>query len=384
MKRKKSFVFVIVFGVFVVSVGLAKQTHARSSDPIVVLQDSSKASSVVDSVVSSTIEPFPILTYDTDVGLGYGAKVFFLNLFGSSESFDIIAFNSTKGERWYRLVFSVPDFELRQGKIFPLAFDFTVDYDKYLKNNFYGIGNDTRQENRETYTKEPLEIQALLSRGFSRSIVGQAGVKYRTVRNFNYLGSGILANSPPALNQGRSTTLSLVTSFRYDSRNSFINPSNGEVVQMNFEAGNKSIGSDYTFQAIALSLQLYRQIFFPKTIVALRWMSQVIDGSDLPVHTLLSLGGNRTLRGSPQDRYIDKTAAVFNSEVRFPIYWRLGGVVGMDAGKVWSSLGNFDFDRWATSPVIGLRLYMDTFVVRADLGFGKETTGFYLNFGQLF
>jgi hypothetical protein len=27
---------------------------------------------------------------------------------------------------------------------------------------------------------------------------------------------------------------------------------------------------------------------------------------------------------------------------------------------------------------------MDTFVVRADIGFGKETTGFYLNFGQLF
>jgi hypothetical protein len=34
--------------------------------------------------------------------------------------------------------------------------------------------------------------------------------------------------------------------------------------------------------------------------------------------------------------------------------------------------------------LVGLRFSMDTFVVRADLGFGKETTGFYLNFGHLF
>jgi len=27
---------------------------------------------------------------------------------------------------------------------------------------------------------------------------------------------------------------------------------------------------------------------------------------------------------------------------------------------------------------------MDTFVVRLDVGFGKETTGVYFNFGQIF
>jgi len=27
---------------------------------------------------------------------------------------------------------------------------------------------------------------------------------------------------------------------------------------------------------------------------------------------------------------------------------------------------------------------MDTFVVRADMGFGKDTTGFFFNFGHIF
>jgi len=55
-----------------------------------------------------------------------------------------------------------------------------------------------------------------------------------------------------------------------------------------------------------------------------------------------------------------------------------------DAGKVWHAPGEIDPARWATNPVLGLRLYMDTCVVRLDVGMGKETTGFFLNFGQLF
>ena len=71
-------------------------------------------------------------------------------------------------------------------------------------------------------------------------------------------------------------------------------------------------------------------------------------------------------------------------ELRFPVYWRIGGVLGVDAGKVWPSLSAMDLMRWAYNPLAGLRFYMDNFVVRADVGFGSEGTGFYFNFGQLF
>jgi hemolysin activation/secretion protein len=125
-------------------------------------------------------------------------------------------------------------------------------------------------------------------------------------------------------------------------------------------------------------------LFIPKTVLALRVGVQGLMGSDLPVQVLMPIGGSTTLRGSPQDRYLDKVAAVANTEVRFPIFWRFGGVAGFDFGKVWSELKDFDLRRWAVNPVAGLRFYMNTFVVRCDVGFGKETTGLYFNFGHVF
>jgi hemolysin activation/secretion protein len=119
-------------------------------------------------------------------------------------------------------------------------------------------------------------------------------------------------------------------------------------------------------------------------VLALRFGIQSLGGEDLPVQVLLPVGGNNTLRGYPQDRFLGKTSAVFNAELRFPILWRIGGVVGFDAGKVWNSLGEIDLTRWATNPTIGLRLYMKHFLVRFDIGFGKNSTGMYFNFGHIF
>jgi hypothetical protein len=91
-----------------------------------------------------------------------------------------------------------------------------------------------------------------------------------------------------------------------------------------------------------------------------------------------------TLRGSPQDRYLDKSHLILNAELRFPIYWRFGGVCGIDTGKVWPSLSRADLHAWVANPTVGLRFYMKTFVVRMDIGLGKESTGLYFNFGHIF
>lgn len=339
---------------------------------------------VVPVVTEKKLEGLPILSYDTDTGLGYGVKGFFLNYLRMNESFDMIAFNSSKGERWYRLVFSIPDFELRQGKVYPLSFDLTVDYDKYLKNNFYGIGNRSSEADRETYSKEPIEILGMLSRGFTREIVAQVGLKYRTVRNSGYEQSSLFTRSLPAINQGRSSAMTLVGSVRYDSRDSYVNPSRGEVAELALEIGGSWLLGDYSLTTTTLALQTYHVLFYPKTVFAAKLWGQAVGGSNLPIHVLATAGGNRTLRGYSQDRFLDNASIGVNAEVRFPIYWRLGGVLGIDVARVFSSPATMTLADWAYNPVAGLRFYMDTFIVRADVGFGRETTGFYLNFGQLF
>nr|MBC8357895.1 BamA/TamA family outer membrane protein [Candidatus Aminicenantes bacterium] len=300
------------------------------------------------------------------------------------ESFDLVLFNSTKGERWYRLNFSWPDFEQRQGKIYPLAFDLMIDYDKWIENSFFGIGNNSEFEDREYYTREPFELCLTLSRGFSTYIVGQIGASYKTIKNYNFSEESRLENLQPELNHLRVKAASFFLNLRYDTRDSFVNPSSGLVLQGEAEIVPDTSLSNVAFTRLSIWLHHYYTLFYPKTVMAIRLGLQSLSGEDLPVQVLLPIGGNRTLRGFSQDRFLGKTSAVFNAELRFPLYWRLGGVIGFDAGKVWDSPNKIDLCRWATNPTVGLRLYMDTFVIRADIGFGKDTTGFYFNFGHIF
>lgn len=334
--------------------------------------------------VRSRMEFLPILMYDTDIGFGYGGKAFFLNYLGGKESFDIIAFNSTKGERWYRMVFSIPDFEIRQGKKYRLALDLVVDYDKWIHNSFFGIESTSRYEDREFYTQEPFEIKTTLSRGFSPHIIARTGLKYTSIRNYNFEESGRLHILPPSLNAGTVRYTSVSAGMRYDTRDSYINPSRGHVMDAEVEFAPDISLNNVAFTFVNVSLQNYMVLFYPKTVLAMRLKMKSVSGGDLPVQVLIPAGGNNSIRGYSQNRFLDRASAVANIEMRFPIYWRFGGVVGFDAGTVARSVGDIFDNTIFTSPVVGLRFYMDTFVVRVDAGFGRETMGFYFNFGHVF
>ena len=362
-----------------------------ASDHFGIMADLDFPDTIVSDSVSNfcagnraSIEPLPIVSYDTDIGFGYGAKLFLYDLLKVNESFDMVVFNSTKGERWYRVVFSVPDYESREGTDYPLALDLTFDYDKWIENNFFGIGNGSVFSDRKEYTREPIEFDLTFSRGFSPQVVGQITLRHESIRNYNFENGNPLATLPPSLNSGNAVFSSAVLDLRYDTRNSFINPSHGLVLQGETESSPKWSLGNVSFARFSGWLQYYSVLFYPTTIFAFRLGLQQVIGQNLPVQVMSSIGGNNNLRGYPQDRYLDKASALMNGELRFPIFWRFGGVMGVDAGKVWPSLTSLNLRQWASNPVAGLRLYMDNYVVRADLGFGRDGTGFYFNFGQLF
>jgi outer membrane protein assembly factor BamA len=182
----------------------------------------------------------------------------------------------------------------------------------------------------------------------------------------------------------RATVSSIFAKLRFDTRDSYINPSTGLVLQGETEYAFNTSFANVNYQRIAAGFQYYKILWYPKTILALRLNLQNLFGDDIPVQFLLPIGGGSTLRGSPQDRYLGKTSAIFNGELRFPLIWHFGGVVGFDAGKVWDSMADFNLKSWATNPTIGLRFYMSNFLVRLDIGLGKNSTGLYFNFGHVF
>lgn len=324
-------------------------------------------------------EAFPIINYDSDAGFGYGGKGFLYNFLKGKESFDLTLYNSTKGERWYRFVFSRTDIQRRQGKKYPIAFDLTADFDRWMKYKYYASYydylEDRHKEKTFKYERETFELTALLSKGFTKDFVAELGIRYK---NINWFGFNPIGNNIYIYNSTSHVEIaSLIFNFRLDTRKNFINPQSGFVLEIDNEIAHDLIKPPaQDFYKIGVVSQSYTNLFLPNLVFANRVILQAM--SDVSYQLLLPLGGNNTLRGLPQGRYLSTSTILINSELRFPIFGRFGGIAGVDIGNGKSN------PVWIINPVTGLRFYMNNFVVRFDIGFGKETTGVYFNFGHIF
>jgi hypothetical protein len=87
--------------------------------------------------IKNNFELLTIFYYDYNDGFGYSKKELFLNFVEKNESFDVLLVHSTKGFQKYDLVVSVPDFELLQGTIYPLAFNLEIEFKKWTSYKFF-------------------------------------------------------------------------------------------------------------------------------------------------------------------------------------------------------------------------------------------------------
>ena len=355
-------------------------------------------SAQTDSTERAGIELFPILSYDTDAGFGYGAKAFFYDQLNTRESFDIILFNSTKGEQWYKFVFSTPDFESRQGTEFPFALDVTLEYDKWKNYNLYYYGwqdestNSTSQptEYIDQCVYELAEAKIFLSRAFRKDLTASFGLKFKSINSYDYRRDSTLTSPEEVedkyMEDPSVKYISVNLSGKWDTRNSFINPSTGHVLEIELEYAPGIIEGNSSFFRQAFTVRYYKEIFFKNLILASRAMEQVLITSyESSQFLAIPVGGSNTLRGVPQDKFRFFSEFLLNTELRFPIWWRFGGIVGLDIGYGSNEeLYPEGTINWIVDPVIGLRFFMDNFIVRADVGFYQGDIGFYLNFGHIY
>ena len=300
------------------------------------------------------------------------------------ESFDFLLFASTKGERWGKFVFSLPDFEIRNGKEFGWALDFTFDYDLMMNYNFFGIGPNSLYSNKEYFSYEPLNINVALSRSINKEFYFCFGLRYLTVSNYNFEANSALYNILPEINMGRVNSASYFINLSWDRRDSYIHPTKGTFLKLEAEHTPNTSLSNVSFLREEISFMVFKSIEELNSILAYRLKFENLSGNDLPIQILRPIGGNRTLRGFPQGRFLGNTAIVMNLEARTPVWWKFGAIIGADAGKVWESTSKIDLTKWAFSPAVGLRFYYDNFIVRLDAGFSHETFGLYFNINHIF
>lgn len=336
--------------------------------------------------MKKSLSVFPILMYDTDIGVGYGGKAKFVHYLSRKESFDLIVFNSSKGERWYVFTFCIPDIEIRQGKIYPLSFDLKAEYNKFMKYSFYGLGADSREENETVYTFERKELQLKFGRGFTPYFVMEAHYVFKNVRYFNVEKSKIYTEILDGVGEQFSPYASLF--FRYDTSDSQIHPKKGFRILLQNDLASDFLGNKKArFHRFVLDFRKYLLFFGSKDVLAFRVLVEKISGKKIPLFEMPVLGGGseRTaMRGYKLNRFIDKGKFLLNAEYRFPVWKKLGGNIFADAGCLWPSWSDIDIASAVVDIGWGLRYYLENFVVRFDMGFSQDGIGIYFNFGHIF
>jgi outer membrane protein assembly factor BamA len=187
-----------------------------------------------------------------------------------------------------------------------------------------------------------------------------------------------------------------------DTRDSLTDPSRGVFFTATSEFARTFLGSDADYE------RLYGQafLFVPLLGKSLVWAQGLrlgtVPGTDpqLLLENRFQAGGPTTVRGFEQNALGPQTqagdsiggqaVAVFNEELRFPIWKRLHGGVFWDAGNVWLLSGSFDLGDVRQSVGAGLRILFPFGPVRLEYAWvvspqpGEAKSRFVFGLGHAF
>ena len=180
-----------------------------------------------------------------------------------------------------------------------------------------------------------------------------------------------------------STTVSGVRfSWTYDTRVRYLNPTGGMLNALTLEYAGGFLQGETSFIKTTTDTRYYR-----KLVGGLVLASALRLGVTTGLHSsrsaeLISFerfwaGGGTTVRGyaerslGPEDSagiHRGDVQFIFNTELRFPIYWLIRGALFFDTGNVWGSLEDIDIMAQLPSSV-GAGLYLDLGALTAGVDY---------------
>lgn len=351
----------------------------------------------------------PLLSYNTDLGVGFGAVggAYFYSPGYAPYRHGVAAqaFATTGGVQHHWLRYDGPSF-VRGARV-----EARVEYRRELFAPYYGAGNLSSPEIVELGHDRRYSFDWLSAGAWMRirgDPFGQGhpfhpfiGYAYHFNRIAAYPGSLLDDEQPEGMGGGSNGQVS--TGVLWDTRDSEANASRGGLEELAVRASARPTGSRYDFGGITLSERRFFRIWGPRIVFAQRLTFDCLFGS-VPFHELAHLGGlsapegiggMSSVRGVPRNRFSGNLKAISNSELRFEFFGfslfgqrtTLGGVGFFDVGRSWHpGAENGGLLRWHPGAGTGVRLARRAAVVRVDYAVATESLrqALYLTFGQLF
>ena len=175
-----------------------------------------------------------------------------------------------------------------------------------------------------------------------------------------------------ALNPFSTTVSSLRLSWTYDSRVQFLNPVGGMLNEITLEYAGGFLQGETSFIKTTTDTRYYQRLVRDLVLATVLRLGVTTGLRSNRRAELISFerfwaGGGTTVRGYAERSLgsEDSTGThrgdvqfIFNTELRFPIYWWIRGALFFDAGNVWDSLDDIGTITELPSAV-GAGLYLD-------------------------
>jgi outer membrane protein assembly factor BamA len=272
------------------------------------------------------------------------------------------------------------EFQNLGGSIFNLGL--RGKYHENPEDDFFGIGSESRRNDRTNY--------------LYRSLEGGADAWLAPIKGFR-AGGGVSYLSP-SVGSGRDSRYASVEQvfdpatlpgfeghlpdflrvdafLDYDRRDNPLYPRAGTYLGTKFSNFRDRHQDRYHFRRWEFDAQQYLPFDNGYKVLALRGnvvMTDVGSQEAIPFVFLPDLGGQR-LRGFREFRFRDRNSVLATAEYRWEAWWALDMALFADGGKVAARRSDIDLSDWELGYGMGFRFHSKkAFSVRLDLGFSRE------------
>ncbi|MFB3905286.1 MAG: BamA/TamA family outer membrane protein [Acidobacteriota bacterium] len=269
-----------------------------------------------------------------------------------------------------------------------------LNYRNYPQEDFFGIGPDSRREDRTDYRLEDMsydvvggwQINRWLGAGIRAGYL-QVNIDPGTDRRFpNTQDLFSDVSAPGLVTQPDFFDVSGAVMLDYRDRPG--NPHKGGMVGLYISRLDERFGGAYDFNRLAVDIRQFIPLFSEQRTLALQLYgsADIPDaGAQVPFYMMPTLGGSESLRGFREFRFRDKRILYFSSEYRWEASPAIEFAAFYDTGKVFGDRSGFSFEHLQKSFGGGLRLKTPKAVVmRFDVGRSREGTRFFFKFGPAF
>lgn len=259
------------------------------------------------------------------------------------------------------------------------------NFGKFL-DKFYGYGSNSEEiDNPDYFTQNfgiNLNFQADVSEKFEIGAIYD--FLYTNVidkKNNPFLNNNSVLGSEGGISSGLG--LKLV----WDSRDYVYLPTTGGYYIVSAVYYKKVLGSDFEFNDYLIDLRRYFKIT-QGHILTFQLYGNFARGFP-PFYEMPRLGGDVTMRGYYEGRYRDRNFVATQAEYKTWLVekWKLGVVLFGGVGDVADELDDLKVRDFKYSYGFGFRYIFDEkerLTVRADFGFGKNTSGVYFAMQEAF